>query len=416
MFEATVRYNNFNDNEVLDTVPSYYDSLLVAGKMVAHSTKAVPARLQQLSDNYGIEYYVDPTLPDFRIGDDFQKNGRIKEWHWKYIDRLDPVLKELLSKRKNVDASGIDPNDRELIARSAVRFQENAVVEAIEDGGTSKYASSIDPTDYQPKAVVPWYHKIDSSPDLEVNEHIIEVSNDESELPLKPCLFLTKPFVRRSSNQPELTHLLVSKDIDQCFIWIEGLDKKDTDQSLYERIIEFVQSLADEGISSHFYYADYFTTLISYFGLQGATYGTMHAENASEKEGGQPSGGALSRYYIDPIKDFLKIPAAVELQKSVGASMCECEVCQRQFDDWDDLARRENADEENIQAPIKKHHLILRWNQIRSVEDQTLEETIDACRDGFERYVEQYNAAAQISPKKSIDYLPRWINAAEKLS
>ncbi|WP_123619197.1 hypothetical protein [Halorubrum sp. CSM-61] len=105
MLEATVRYNNYSDNEVLDTSAESFDSLLVSGKMVAHATKAVPARLQNLKDEYGVEYYIEPTLPDFRVGNDFRDNDRIKQWHFDYIDELHPAVERHLAKNGNFSRS-----------------------------------------------------------------------------------------------------------------------------------------------------------------------------------------------------------------------------------------------------------------------------------------------------------------------
>ena len=409
MFEATIRYNNFNDSEILKTVPECYDSLLIPGKMVSHSTKSLPTRIRNLVDDYGTSYYIDPTLPDFRIGNNFREDGQIKNWHVKYIDEIGAGLGDLLEQNGNVDASKITAEQREDIVRSAVRFQEQAIPNRIADNA-SKYEDIENLSNYEPAAVIPWYHKIRSDDDVRINDHVLNVATDEANLPLKPCIFVTQEYVQQLSGRQKILDILAENNIEQCFIWIEDLDKRETGQQVYKQIIEFVKSLSSAGIDSHFFYADYFATMISHFGLKGATYGSMYAEEAGEKETGTSGGGSMSRYYVEPIKDFMKIPAAVEIQQNADAPMCNCRVCSRQFESWSDLIERKESDE-NIQAPIKKHHLIMRWNQIQEVENQSLDETISNCKEDFDDYIEPYNYSRQISPTKEPDYMPRWINA-----
>ncbi|WP_144049907.1 hypothetical protein [Halorubrum ezzemoulense] len=409
--EATVRYNNFSDNEVLDTSAESFDSLLVSGKMAAYATKAVPARLQNLNDEYGIEYYIEPTLPDFRVGNDFRDNDRIKQWHFDYIDKLHPAVERILAEQGNLDASEISPEERENIVRSDVKFQERIVPDSLEKNST-KY-QDISPSEYQPKAIIPWHHRIRSSDDIDVNAHIIETALDQTSLTLKPCIQTTKEYITNLSNQQQVLDMLVEAGVDQCFIWIEGLDKRDTGQDTYEKVTRFVKAVSDAGIDPHFYYADYFGTMLKHAGMSGVTYGTMWGEEAEETVEGTSGGGALSRYYVPQMKDFLKIPAAVELQQLADAPMCDCRVCSDQFDSWTDLTEREEDDDENIQTPIKKHHLIKRYEQIGEVENQDLDETIEACRGEFNEYVSPFNSANQISPSKKIDYLPIWVNAID---
>lgn len=411
MLEATVRYNNFGDNEVLDTTAESFDSLLVSGKMAAHATKAVPTRLQNLKDEYGTEYYIEPTLQDFRAGNDFRDEGRIKQWHLSYIDELHPVAEELLATHGNLDASNISAEDREKIVRSAIEFQERIVPRSLEDNA-DKYLD-LSHSDYQPKAVIPWNHRIRSTKDIDVNEHIIEVALEKASIDVKPCIQTTKGFITDLSNQQQVLDMLVETGVDQCFIWVEGLDKRDTGQDTYRKVTRFVDAVSDADIDPHFFYADYFGTMLHHAGMSGVTYGTMWGEEGEETLEGSSGGGSLSRYYVPQMKDFLKIPAAVELQQLADAPMCDCRVCSTQFNSWTDLTQREEDDDENIQTPIKKHHLIKRYEQIREVENKDLEETVAECRENFNEFVSPFNAANQISPTKKVDYLPIWVNAIE---
>lgn len=279
-----------------------------------------------------------------------------------------------------------------------------------------KYESISSPDEHSPKAVIPWFQQIRDGRDLKVNEHILNVATDVSEIPLKPCLFLTKEAVHIESLPDQLIELLISRDIDQCFIWIENLDKQETGQPDYDRIASLVANLDDAGISTHFYYGDYFATLLSHLGLTGTTYGTMYGEEASERRERRTGDGVAHRYYVDAVKDFLKIPAAVDLQGTVDADMCSCGVCARQFEKWGDLADRYQDDGENIQALLKKHHIQVRWKQIQQVESESLSETLDRLDADYREYITPFSRSNQISNTKTLDYLPRWKNALESVN
>lgn len=416
MFEATLRYNSNSDKHPVATSGKSLDSLLIPGKMLAANSKALPTNLRNWCDSYSIEYYIQPTLFDFRVGDNFRdSSGSVRSWHWDYATEIDSLLEELLAKQDNVDATKLSENELRQLTISSVRFQESFVPDQLE-AETSKYESISSPEEYSPKAVIPWFQQIRDGRDLEVNEDILDVAVDVAELPLKPCLFLTKEAVHSDSLSDQLTDLLTSRDIDQCFLWIENLDKQETGQPDYERIATLVVALDDAGISPHFYYGDYFATLLSHLGLTGTTYGTMYGEEASERRERRTGDGVAHRYYVGAVKDFLKIAAAVDLQGTVGADMCSCDVCSRQFEMWGDLADRYQDDDENIQALLKKHHIQVRWKQIQQVESESLSETLQRLNADYREYISPFSQSNQISNAKTLDYLPRWKNALESVT
>jgi hypothetical protein len=416
MFEATLRYNSNSDKHPVATSGESLDSLLIPGKMLAANSKALPTNLRNWYDSYNLEYYIQPTLFDFRVGDNFRdSSGSVRTWHWDYATEVDRLLEELLAKQDNVDATDLSANQLRQLTISSVEFQESFVPNQLE-AETGKYESISDPEKYSPKAVIPWFQQIRDGRDLKVNEDILDVATDVSELPLKPCLFLTKEALHSDSLPDQLTELFTSRDIDQCFLWIENLDKQETGEPDYERIASLVANLDGAGISPHFYYGDYFATLLSHLGLTGTTYGTMYGEEASERRERRKGDGVAHRYYVDAVKDFLKIPAAVDLQGTVGADMCSCEVCSRQFGTWADLADRYQDDDENIQALLKKHHIQVRWKQIQQVESESLSETLDRLDADYREYITPFSQSNQISNAKTLDYLPRWKNALESVS
>ncbi|SDJ52721.1 hypothetical protein SAMN05216226_104241 [Halovenus aranensis] len=416
MFEATLRYNSNSDKQSINTSLEYIDSLIIPGRMIAANSKAIPSNLKNYRDEADVGYYIEPSVADFRVGDDFTDDaGRVRTWHSKYIQQVDERLADLLEERENIDPADLLEEDVRRITSSSVEFQEKFVPGRIQEEA-GKYDTIENVESYQPEAVIPWYNKIRREADFEVGDTIIDEAKDAAELPVKPCLFVTKSLIRDQQRSEQLVELLTSNGIDQCFLWVENLDKQATGQGEYEDLAQLVVNLADEEISAHFFYGDYFATLLSHLGLEGTVYGSMYGEEETEQREQRSGQGVITRYYTDAVKDFLKIPAAVDLQQRTDAMMCFCDVCDRQFDSWQDLAEMEQDDDENIQAPMKKHHIRVRWDQIRRVESESLEDTIDRIESDYQDYVSEFFRSNQIADSKSLDYIPRWVNAVESVT
>jgi len=173
-----------------------------------------------------------------------------------------------------------------------------------------------------------------------------------------------------------------------------------------------VYDLSEAGVEPHFFYGDYFSNMLSYFGLGGTTYGVMYGEEYSESTERTDQSGMLNRYYVDQIKDFLKVPAAVEFMQRIDADMCECDVCQRNFEDWQAIIRHQESDEA-LMNHLQKHYVECRWRHARQVEEDSFSDAVEKLRSEFEDYVEDYSRARQISPNKDFEYMPRWINVLE---
>lgn len=416
MFEATLRYNSNSDKQPVETSGEYLDSLLIPGRMLSANAKALPSDLKNYADEYGIEYYVEPSLPDFRVGNDFRdETESLRKWHAKYADQIGTRLKSLLAEQRTVDPSDLTDGDIHTLTAASVAFQEDFVANQLEEE-RGRYDGVDDPEKYRPQAVIPWFHKIQTQEDLHVNDTILDAAEDSATLPLKPCLFVKKSVLRHAENRNQLVKLLQSHDITQCFVWVEGLDKHETSEREYVHIAEFTNSLVAEGISPHFFYGDYFATVLSHLGVVGTTYGTMYGEEGEERRESRSGDGVATRYYLDEVRDFVKIPAAVDLQQRVGAAMCACDVCTRQFETWQDLAALVQDPDENVQAPMKKHHLRVRWRQVQDVTSESIDETLERLHADYRRYSPAYSASNQVAGSKTIDHLQRWRNAVRAVN
>lgn len=411
MFETTLRYNSLNNKHAVEGELPRFDSLLIDAKMLAHSRKALPQFVHDLSEERSIEYYIDPIISDFRSGKNFRfSDGTLRGWYDTYVERLGDPLQRLLSQHSNADPRQMGEGDIRGVARSVVQFQETFVAEQL-DQHSGKYVE-VAPETVRPKAVVPWHHRIHETEDLDPYRTILEASIDEASVNLKPCLHTTKTFIQETANRSDLVNLADEFGLNDCFLLIESLGKHDTYEDTYKNVIDLVYDLSEAGLRPHFYYGDFFSNLLAYFGLCGTTYGVMYGEEYTENLEYSESSGMLNRYFVDQIKDFLKVPAAVELMKKTGTGMCDCNICQRHFDDWDDLITRQES-EKNLMNLLQKHYVEKRWEHARMVETKSFDEVVNQLHSDFREYIRAYSGARQISPSKNFEYLQRWIHTVE---
>jgi len=307
MFETTLRYNSLNNKHAVEGEYPRYDSLIIDGKMLAYSKKALPQFIQNLSQERSLDYYIEPIISDFRAGSDFRyPDGTIRGWYDNYVNELGDPLKETLITSDNANPQRLNEETIHGISRSVVLYQENFVATQLEEE-SGKY-DDVNPDEVLPKAVIPWHHRINEEADLGPNRTILDTTAAEATIPVKPCLHTTKSFIRDRTHRASLIELVQDYDVDECFLLIEEFGNHDTDERTYKNVIDLVYDISEAGIEPHFYYGDYFSNLLSYFGLGGTTYGVMYGEEYTETTEYTEQSGMLLRYYVDQIKDFLKVP------------------------------------------------------------------------------------------------------------
>lgn len=414
MFETTLRYNSLNNKHAVESVPPRFDSLLIDAKMLAYSKKALPQFIHNLRTERSIDYYIDPIISDFRAGSDFRySDGTLRGWYDTYVDNLGDPLQEVLRRDTIANPRHMEEETIAEISRSVVLFQEEFVANKVEEYA-GKYVD-VSRDEVRPKAIIPWHHRINETEDLGPNRTILDTSIAESTITVKPCIHTTKNFIRDTVNRSGLVEMISDYDVSECFLLVEELGKHETDEGSLKNTIDLVYDLSQAEIRPHFFNGDYFSNLLAYFGLAGTAYGVMYGEEYRERLEYNKQDGMLLRYYVDEVKDFLKVPAAVELMQDTDTPMCSCSVCQRHYDEWADIIALQES-EDNLMNPLQKHYVECRWRHARQVEEESFEEVIEKLKSDFHEYVEAYSTARQISPDKDFDYLQRWINAVESRS
>jgi hypothetical protein len=438
MFETTVRYNNNNNKHPVETQPEFYDSILFEPHLVAFNHKATREKIYDITGSNSIDYYIDPGLAEFERGRNFRKeNGDISDWTRTYINELGDPLHRIIEERGNADPEEMTEEELSEIASSVVKFQETFATDAV-NVDLSNFAN-IGSAPAEPRKVIPWYSKIDEGSKIPTARKILNESQNAATIPLKPCIYTNKGLISDAETRSNLIDLIDELDVTECFLIIEDLDKQETEQPTYENVIEFVYDIRSRNITPHFLYGDFFSHLLAYFGLGGTTYGTLYAEEHAEELKATDGGGFPDRYYFDPIKDFVNPASAADLGMNTGAELCDCPVCSRSFESWQDMAEKvdDEEDEEedggeenppvtleqmeedpsiqNLKTVLQKHYLAKRWEHTETVQSYSFEELLDEMKSDYQDTVGWFNRSYQINDDREMDYMMRWIEAAEKM-
>ncbi len=424
MFENTIRYNNNNNKHPVETLTEDYDSILYESHLAAHNQRAVQNQIQELAAQ-GKSYYIDPDLADFEVGNNFRdENGNLGQWTRVYVQALGDPLKSILNEQGNLKPDNLSQEEIEEIAASVVEFQEN-YGEVGPESDLRKYSvGDIEPAIPSPRRVVPWYNKIRSRQQIPTTREILEASQRVAEHEIKPVLYIQKDLINDPSVRLELIDILSEIDVGECFLIIENLGKHETSTDEYKNVIDFVYEISDAGIAPHFMYGDYFSHLLYYFGLGGTTYGTLYAEEHEEETKSYGGGGMQARFYFDDVKEFLSPTAAADIGARMGRGVCDCEVCERHFEGWDDVLNtltpddEDNEEDEDAEVSLdnalniaQKHYLEKRWEQTREVQEQSLTKTREELVEDFESSKSDFGDSRQVSSHKDLRYMAKWLTA-----
>lgn len=394
MFENTLRYSTFADRSQVENRIESYETLIVPSHLLVGGKNAVPPLIHQLHEAGEIEYYIDPAITEFHRGYSFRDGGEIKQWHTKLLNELGNPIDEVMGNNRNLVYEDLDPDQRDDIIESVCDLQESFVQEAVEEQ-MGKYEPAL-MEDITPRAVIPWYVKIEDFEDLEPNRYIINQTKEITDLPVKPCIHVDKSFLSDINARQSIAELISDSGLDEMFLWIDNLNKYSTEIDEYIDYLRTVIELASNDIRPHAMYGDFFSNLLAYFGLRGIGFGTYHGEDKAEKL--EPGGGGnLQRYYFDPVKDFLTIYESVELGQQHNAEIPPYS----RLGSWDRLYRLGEDHDflKNHFIRTKNHH-----RQLISAED--IDDVLNDLRADYEIYGDDLRDS---ETSKTAEHLRKWV-------
>jgi len=377
MFENSVHYLSWADRPALNQCPNEYDSVILPSHLVLAAQGTVPTFVNTLSDDHDIDFYIDPAITQLRAGDNFRKSesGELRSWISQMVGYHGDAVERILEQEQNLKYPDLSDSEAQALVESVCEFQENFIEDAA-DQAAGKYVTV---SDLKPNAVIPWYIKIRGYSDIMTNEKIIKYAKQATDLPLRPCIFVTKQFINDVNARKSITEMLDENDISEVFLWIEDLDNSEgTDITDYLNATRLVKRCSDSEIDPHLLYGSYFANLLAYFGLKGVGFGVNHSESKEEKLENR-GGGGDSRYYFESAKVFLSPPEAVRIAEAKDAPPCNCSICKPTVSSWDDVFQL--ADD---QSDLQEHYISCRnqhSSRIRSADLETLLDKVEAAYD-----------------------------------
>lgn len=404
-FENTLQYVTFADRTQVENRIEDYDTLMVTSHLLAGGKKAVTSLLHNLIDSHDLEYYINPTVTEFQLGDNFRNpDGSLREWHSKLISELGEPFSQLASGRDNIRWEHLDAEEKENAIESICNFQCNFVGEAVEEE-MGKYANILSNLDLSPRAVIPWYTLIRDYEDISDNEEIIRLSRESCDLPLKPCIHTTADFISDVNARRSLANHVGDLDLHECFIWIDNLDKnfEEVTARTYRNVAHLTALISEEGVDPQFLFGDFYSNILYYFGLRGTSYGTYFRESSAEKVERVPGGGSLQRYYYDSVKEFLSVPVSVTLGRITREPIPDFDG----FSDWDDLLQV--GEDHDF---LKNHYILTRKSHKNKIHNQNLSTVIEELEEDFDRYDPLLDGLD--ATNKNVDHLEKWIDGVNQ--
>lgn len=399
-FENSLHYNHLGEGSAVDKAAEYVDSLIIPAHFAAFHADTIAGRVSNLDQ----EYYIDPHLPEFRIGDNFlTDSGDLSPWSDALAESYGSVVTDPLQERGNLRYSELSRDNQREIAELTVDFQLN-ILDEHADSTLARYELEDVDHDLLPKAVVPWYIKLCSGGELEQNKQVISDTAEYTDHPIKPCFFIERPLIADAEFRERIARYLDDTPVTEVFLWVEGLGKRDSKAGHYVHITDLVDRIADQGVAPHFLYGNYLSNLLAFFGLRGTGFGINYSESSSEKVESTDGGGGNERYYFDPIKEFVGIAEAVQLGER-GGELCDCGTCEHWMEDW--IGIYAVADE---QKRLARHYAAKRHQQRMEIQENSLRELLQELEENYKEYSEGLKESGTVV---TADHLNEWKRGIE---
>lgn len=402
-FENSLHYLSFGDRPTVKASAPEYDSIILPSHLIIGGQGKIPTLINTLVKEEDIDYYIKPAITEFRAGTNFLDGEGFSPWFEKLVDYYGSPISEVLSSNSHLRFRNISESTCRGICSQVAEFQETFVRDIAEEAA-GKYEEITD--DLVPKAIIPWFELISEVEDVTTNRKIIRYTQSATDQPIKPCVFVKLEFLGDINHRKAITSMLDDEDISEVFLWVDELAKSETNIDGYLDVIDLVNRLFSKDIHSHFFYGNYFSNLLQYFGVTGTGFGVFHSESKSEKlEQSGGGGDNLNRYYFDPAKEFLSLTDIQTLIRSTDPPVCECSVCSEELGSWMELYRV--ADDWEFLQP---HYVSVRRLQKERVAENSLKDLLESLKEDEEQYVGLLEGTEST---KTLYHLRKWRKSIE---
>lgn len=403
-FEHIVHYSHPGEKDAIQQAAADYDSLMIPAHFASARPSKIATLVAKVNRKESVGYYIDPALPQFRIGNNFRnEDAELNSWMQSLVKQYDQLLGDHLSEQSNLAYFDLDRDEQRAIVHQQLDIHTD-ILQGRYQEELDKYLDQ-DLETPQPEALIPWYVKIETIRDIDANSQIIRDALEYTDFPIKPCYFIDHKFLRSAQNRQSIAESADNLNINQLFIWIDDL--KDTEaltRTDFARVADLVHQIRNRNVIPNFMYGTFFAHLLGYFGLAGAGYGVNYNEARKEKETTQAGGGS-KRYYVDGVKQFLTISDAAETAQQFDLDTCNCHVCSDRLEDWEELYMFGDR-----LTPLRKHFIATRNMHTDTVRTTSLDQLLSDLKEKNEEFT-KFSENNRVSA--SADLLNRWIEGVE---
>lgn len=395
--EIFYRYDNrYRDILTDDDLENLFQGTVISANIALYYHNSITSFLENFSKSFFFDpltYFLNDSPERIR-----KKDGNIRRSYKAIIEKFlnlnNGQINEYLN--RNEEFIPLDINDEELrsFVTNVIKFQREFIETSDLGGFLDEYSEFFDvPIEIRkPKFLVSPYFRIDTIEKYNLNKRCIDIANDlmdDDDPPLCGCFTLTKRFLLQNPNI-EVKILRDFPFLNHFIIWISDYDAKKAVPKKLNRFKNIVRTLSNDGINKVYnLYGDYFSLLLTKFGLTGicSGFGTSTKKRAKMTRG-SPA-GITKRIYLPHINIALLEESFKRFTEANPNLICNCTECQ---EITESLVKDSPQFIQNYLNLLKvdknyiRHFLINRAQEKNFIENSSLELIIEDLRNKNENF------------------------------
>ena len=329
------RLGTAGEKKIFEDYPTKYYGIAVGANLAAFYPDWLPTFIRAVRK----PFFVDPVTYVFaRSLENIKKDNEVKKSFHKLAKAYGDKLTDLIEK----EGRQLIPRDflsnrrwntefMEELVKNVIDFQME-IMQAPSQPSLLEYAEILGekipeevkgpdflvaPYFYSPSCHDPWY-----GISLEAAKRAISFKGS---LPLFAVICTSRELLLNKADIKQ-----VAKDYDEFagyILWISGFDEKQEGEEYLAGLIDMVKELAKEKKPVYTLYGEYFSTMISKFGLSGYCRGICYGASKSVDAAGGGGARLPQRYYIELNHGKLSETVARTFFTDNPGELCKCEVC-----------------------------------------------------------------------------------------
>lgn len=391
------RLGTVGEKSLFEDMKEYYSGIVIGAHFAAFYPDWSPTFLSKVRK----PFFIDPMTYVFaRNLDNIKKEDNFKKSYEKLINVFEKNIRVILEKRQLIPRDFLVTNTKliEEFTKSIINFQKNIFKALPSQQSILEYAEILGKTAKAPTLLFlttpyfyftsiddPWYEI-----SIKIAKHSIKLKKEHE---LYVILCFSKELL---CNEEDIDRIV--KDytgFDGYLIWISDFDEKNESEEYLSGLKILVEKLSEFKKPIYTLYGEFFSLLLSKFGLAGYSRGISYGESKSVDAvvtGGRPP----RRYYLSLFHTNLSETIARTFFSDNPNLLCTCRICS------DILKSIKSTDNiktvsqffDNIDFPkeAKQHFMIAHTKEMQRVSKSSLDDLKKELK-------KQYEICEKLNPK-----------------